>query len=540
MNELTILNTIPAKKREVNMLEVLEQTREVNMITIDKQKVPDETSVAALNIEATRNALKECFPVANSGYLDKPYIYNKESGIWEGVAHKAEAQADVVNYLTDQTKTLLAMLKGSTTISNKLSVNISNIANEYVNSTSTKVGAELLEMSTPELIAFKNGLYNFKTNELRPLVKEDMQTMALPYPLIEATLENEHVKYWVDFIELLTGESKELILKYIGFLFYRSQKTIQTIMIFINGQTANGRNGKGKLIEFMRLLLGEGANANYTALSIGDLADSNKDFVKVNLVNKMANFDADSDSKFLASTNTLKLLSTNDPITANVKGAKHVTFENYARMIVATNKLPNYRDSSMGFSDRLVIVPFIRFFGLNNGVKSEDVTNYLDPGKRFHDSEKAKHSHPEALGAFVYYCIQQFREMMEAGLSANPFRDLMTEEALNILNNYEYNNDPLQQFLNESELTITKDREDFILRDGLFDLFKTENSDSKLSEAGFYNELESRGVIVKEGKAQRKCRKQVNGVNVSILRGIKSERQTANEALAEKEMNNIF
>lgn len=252
MNELTILNTIPTTKRAVNMLEILEKTRETNMVTIDKQKVRDETSVAALNIEATRNALKECFPVANSGYLDKPYIYNQESGIWEGVANKAEAQADVVNYLTEQTKTLLSMLKGSTLISNKLSVNISNIANEYVNSTSTKVGADLLEMSNPELIAFKNGLYNFKTNELRPLVKEDMQTMALNYPLIEATLENEHVKYWVDFIELLTGESTELLLKYIGFLFYRSQKTIQTIMIFINGKTANGRNGKGKLIEFLR------------------------------------------------------------------------------------------------------------------------------------------------------------------------------------------------------------------------------------------------------------------------------------------------
>ena len=41
MNELAILDTIPATKREVNMLEVLEKTREVNMITIDKQKVPD-------------------------------------------------------------------------------------------------------------------------------------------------------------------------------------------------------------------------------------------------------------------------------------------------------------------------------------------------------------------------------------------------------------------------------------------------------------------------------------------------------------------
>ena len=48
MNELTILNTLPATKREVNMLEVLEKTRETNMVTIDKQKVPDETSVAAV------------------------------------------------------------------------------------------------------------------------------------------------------------------------------------------------------------------------------------------------------------------------------------------------------------------------------------------------------------------------------------------------------------------------------------------------------------------------------------------------------------
>ena len=519
-----------------DFLTIIEETREMKMITVEGNKVPDTQSFTKLNERATLTALRDAVPLATSGKLNAPYIYNSKKGVWESLPSKESAQQIVESYLTEQCQLLLAQLNGSSLISNQLHKSIQTVAQQYVKVESSNVGHNLLNMSNPNLIAFKNGLYDFKTNTMRSITKEDYQTMALPYDLIEATEEDADVKYWIEFIELLTGESKESIIAYIGFLFYRSQRTIQTIMIFINGQTSNGRNGKGKLIEFMRELLGDNTeNSNYTALSIGDLADSSKDFVKVNLVNKMANFDADSDSKFLASTNVLKTLSTNDPLTVNVKHGSFVTFENYARLVVATNKLPNYRDSSSGFSDRLVIVPFIRYFGLDG----DDFNEYIAPGKKFSDEEKEKHIANDGIGKFAYYCIQQFRDMMANGLSANPFREMMTEEALEILESYQYNNDPVRQFLTIHGYEITKEYEDFVVRDGMYDLFKLDNSDSKMSERGFFEELENRGAKIRSTSG-RALRKKVGHETLTIIRGIKKVDMSNEEYEEEIETSNIF
>lgn len=533
MKEITPVAYEPPKK---DLLSIIEETREMKTVTVDGEKVLDETSFTKLNERATVTALRESFPLATSGKLNAPYVYNSKKGIWEELPSKESAQQMVEAHIVSQCKMLLAQLNGSSTISNQLNKSIQTVAQQYVRIDSSNTGHDLLRMTNPNLIAFRNGLYDFKTNTMRSITKDDYQTMALPYDLIEATEEDEDVKYWIEFIELLTGESKDLIIAYIGFLFYRSQRTIQTIMIFINGQTSNGRNGKGKLIELMRELLGDNTeNSNYTALSIGDLADSSKDFVKVNLVNKMANFDADSDSKFLASTNVLKTLSTNDPLTVNVKHGSFVTFENYARLVVATNKLPNYRDSSSGFSDRLVIVPFIRYFGLDG----DDFNNYIAPGKKFSDEEKQKHLDNGGMGKFAYYCIQQFRAMMKNGLSANPFRDMMTEEALKILENYQYNNDPIKQFLNLHDYEITNKEYDYVVRDGMYDLFKMDNSDSKMSERGFFEELETRGALLRT-ESKKPYRKKINGVTQTIIKGIK-KRDMSNEEYEESiETDNIF
>lgn len=520
MNEITKVEYKP----EVNLVDVIDRTRELKVVKLKGgETTVEENSFLDINHYAVDEALRQTVALTTSKRLPKPFLYNEVEGIWEELSSTESAKQHVIESLRSAVLQVNS-LRGNSQISNKINSSITTVAERYVKTTTANKYEDLIEVKNPHLIAFKNGLYNFKTNELRNLTKEDMQTMKLPYPLIEATETNEHVRYWIDFITLLTGESAELVLTYIGFLFYRSQKTVQTIMVFINGATNNGRNGKGKLIEFMRLLLGDNSsNQNYTALSLSDLSNGKSDFIKVNLVNKMANFDADAKSKFLKETETLKTLSTNDPITTNVKGSAYVTFESYARLILATNKLPSFRDDSSGFEDRFVVVPFNRYFSSGaDGKPSEDYVKYIMKGKKFSDEEKEKHSTDEALGAFAYYCIQLFRKQMNEGLTSNPFRAMMTKEAFSIMEQYMYDNDPIQQFLDESEYEITGSLDDYISRDEAYNEFTSLFPETKLSVKGFTNALERKGIKSRKDGEKRNARKVVNGVRVNVLLGIKS------------------
>lgn len=536
MNDVKELQKVEYKP-ENNLVDVIDRTRELKVV---KQKggetIVDENSFVDINHYAVDEALAKVIPLTTSKRLPRPFLYNEDEGIWEEMSSVESAKQHVIQSLRSAVLEVNS-LRGNSHISNKINNSITTVAERYVKTTTSNKYEDLLKVSSPNLIAFQNGLYDFKTNELRKLKKEDLQTMKLPYPLIEATETNEHVKYWIDFITLLTGESAELVMTYIGFLFYRSQRTVQTIMVFINGQTNNGRNGKGKLIEFMRVLLGDGSdNQNYTALSLSDLSNGKSDFIKVNLVNKMANFDADAKSKFLKETETLKTLSTNDPITTNVKGSSYVTFESYARLILATNKLPNFRDDSTGFEDRFVVVPFNRYFSSGaDGKPSEDYVNYIMKGKKFSDEEKEKHSTPEALGAFAYYCIQLFRNEMKDGLTSNPFRRMMTKEAFNILQQYMYDNDPIQQFLDDADYEVTGNENDFISRDEAYNEFTELFPESKLSVRGFVQALENKGVKSRKDGEKRNARKMINGVSINVLLGIKN-----NKSHSDNELKNIF
>ena len=71
------------------------------------------------------------------------------------------------------------------------------------------------------------------------------------------------------------------------------------------------------------------------------------------------NIDADAGGKFLKNTEDLKKLSSNDTIVSNVKGKDHIWFKSYARLLLGTNELPDFRDNSDGLKERWVLVPFI-------------------------------------------------------------------------------------------------------------------------------------------------------------------------------------
>lgn len=376
----------------------------------------------------------------------------------------------------------------------------------------------LIEVQEPNKVAFMNGIYNFSDDSVNPIKPTDYITSRIPYNIIESDESDEQVKYIRSYIEWLTGDSADLITAYMGFLFYRSQETIQTMMIFVNGKTANGRNGKGKLIELIQAMLGNADN--YSAISMNSLADSSDRFIRKNLKHKYANFDAEAGAKFLEDTALLKQLSSNDMITTDVKGKDPLQFRSYARLILATNRLPEFRDDSDGIRDRWILVPFIR-----KVTSPENAKLWNTPEALYSTERKNKDMYSaEALGKWAYYCIQQFKKLVNDNNNANPFKALMTDEAKLILEGMDYDNDPITQFLTEYNYIITGNEDDYVVQNTVWEQYNEFTSGTGKTKSNFITDLSAKGCITRKkvGGKLRAPVKRVEGTRNNVILGLKA------------------
>ena len=121
----------------------------------------------------------------------------------------------------------------------------------------------------------------------------------------------------------------------------------------------SGRNGKTTTVELLRKLLGED---NVTGVSLSEL-DGGHRFSLQRLFGKMLNVMAEPGTQKLLQTQLLKSLTGWDMIYAEKKGV-HKTFHflNYAKFIVYGNAVPQINDTSLAFSERLLVIDFPHTF----------------------------------------------------------------------------------------------------------------------------------------------------------------------------------
>ena len=87
---------------------------------------------------------------------------------------------------------------------------------------------------------------------------------------------------------------------------------------------------------------------------------------------KLANIDADISKEGLKNTGLLKKLSGNDPIPAENKFLKPFWFQNYAKLILSANEIPETPDDTDAFFRRPVIINMTdQFLGIKNGPTSD-------------------------------------------------------------------------------------------------------------------------------------------------------------------------
>lgn len=304
-------------------------------------------------------------------------------------------------------------------------------------------------------------------------------------------------------------------------MFYREYK-YQSILYLLG----NGSNGKSYVGGFITTkLIGL---RNSSAVGLDSLADKNNRFDKASLHHKLLNFEADSSANFIKGTETLKKLSGGrDQVHAEKKGKDAFSFTNYAKLMFSMNELPQFNDRTNGWYRRILILNF------NTNLDTPEAKKIIN---EFNKEQKERES-KEQLGMFAWFCIQQFKKILDKGTNGeNPFSE--TDEMIQFKKSYVESNDPSKEFLAEVPVVV-RDEEGSVnvtLLKNIFNVYTKENNINKSMTWKTMKEL-----ILKQGFEEKRTNKS------KVILGLKIARNGDNEAikpymrvLASTEYVNIF
>ncbi|WP_368901901.1 phage/plasmid primase, P4 family [Oceanobacillus oncorhynchi] len=207
-------------------------------------------------------------------------------------------------------------------------------------------------------INFQNGVYDIKSAEFGSY--EHYYNTA--YQLdVEYDIEAQCPKF-LDYIKTsLTAEDIKTVQEMFGYLLTTEIKAHKAFLLYGPGNT-----GKSTLIELIEKIIGEEYVSNIPFQDLG------AKFRTIQLHGKLLNSYGDLPQGNIKDTSTFKALVSGDRMYGDDKFEKGFNFQNTARLLFATNKLPsNLVDQSSGFYRRLILIPF------QNVVSTEDIKRDL-------------------------------------------------------------------------------------------------------------------------------------------------------------------
>lgn len=197
-----------------------------------------------------------------------------------------------------------------------------------------------------ELTCILNGALNLITGELEEHSPDYKFTFQLPVtytpgtecPEIEAFLKNI----------LMDENDIRTVYEVLGYCLWRDYPIAKAIVLL-----GEGRNGKSTLINLIKAFLGE---KNVRGMSIHQL--EHDAFSKSHLFGIHANMNPDVGNKKIKTTGAIKSLTGNDNLDVNVKHQDYMRFKNYAKLIFASNDLPQSDDNTYAWISRWVFIKF--------------------------------------------------------------------------------------------------------------------------------------------------------------------------------------
>jgi len=173
----------------------------------------------------------------------------------------------------------------------------------------------------------------------------------------------------------------------------------------------NGRNGKDKTAEVLKLMLGE---ENCSSINLNTLEKS--PMMVCNLHRKHANIIGELKQDMFMGSEMLKSTVGNSPITADRKFLPPITFVNYAKHVILTNELKEMGDTTNAFFERLIIFEFPYQFKLPTDyadlTKEEIATGKYKLADPFHIK---KMTTDEELKGVLNWAIEGLHRLLKQG-----------------------------------------------------------------------------------------------------------------------------
>lgn len=198
------------------------------------------------------------------------------------------------------------------------------------------------------LIAFKNGVLDVTTLEMRDFSPEYIITNIIPHNYVpdatDALLDKTIKK-----LACQDASVEKLLYQATGVCMFRKNELRKSFILI-----GNKRNGKSSFLDMIGTLLGEDNISNL------DLSEIGHEFKTAELAGKLANIGDDINDEFIPNSAIFKKVVSGDKITVAKKGKDPFVMASYAKFLFSANSLPRIgrgKDSA-AIMDRLVIIPF--------------------------------------------------------------------------------------------------------------------------------------------------------------------------------------
>jgi len=226
---------------------------------------------------------------------------------------------------------------------------------------------ENTEMAPAHLIAFRNGIYDIRKDELQPFSPGVVITNRIPWDY-NPNAYSELADKTLDKIACHDEQVRTILEECIGSCFYRSNKLGGGKAFILTGE---GSNGKSTFISMVQHLLNED---NIAAL---DLKELDQKFQNTALFGKLANLGDDISDEFIVNASIFKKFVTGERVQVQNKGEKPFDFNNYAKFLFSANNIPRIKDKTGAVLRRLIIVPFNASFSKDDPDYDDHITYKL-------------------------------------------------------------------------------------------------------------------------------------------------------------------
>lgn len=345
-----------------------------------------------------------------------------------------------VYYLTNADEVerlLLKYLENSSNLLRKeVRLTIFSMLGVYMQEISLKsdFGFDIKHPAKPELIAFKNGIFNASTGKMSDFGEDTIITNRIPFDLkyeyynklVADGRQTEEMKIIDNWLDSFSGEnqSKRLVLEEVaGLAMYRRNEGLRRHHTILFGAK---ESGKSTFIHMIESLIGDTRNCSHVSLK--DICNINNRFSLITMVGTLINTYADISGDRIYDTARLKNLCTGDPITVEQKGQPVMSMSYQGKLIFGCNELPHAADSA--FSSRFEFIPCTADYSI--------LGNYNIPNL-FEDYLSKK----ECMEYFAYLSIIALQRFINNG-----FRHTPCAENNKLRQAYEEVSDPVYTFIN--------------------------------------------------------------------------------------------